>query len=338
MLPYKNLGKTIYPYGHWKGVYFSEEMKSLLKYGYNFKLLRGYEFNKFYLFNDYVDYFFNKKKNSTGVSRFIAKMHLNQLYEIFGRKQDIIETINIYNVDIEKYLLSRVVKTIIEINNEKSCMLLHANMDNNILSKLNLELELKLSNSVNFEVKSNVALASAVTAYSRIHMLSFKLIDDVLYTDTDSIFTSKKLEDSFIGKGLGLMKEELNGIIIKEAYFLGVKQYGYYYIDNNKKIKEKSVFAGVPRYSLTFNEIKSIFYGDQINKKISLRFYKSFKDLSINIKSDLEMILTRSNDKKLVNNEYIPFNINKLNHDNLTLFNKLKNKILKVLKLFNIKM
>lgn len=137
-------------------------------------------------------------------------MHLNQLYGIFGRKQDIIETINIYNVDIEKYLLSRVVKTIIEINSEKSCMLLQANMDNDILSKLNLELEINLSNSLNIEVKSNVALAAAITSYAIIHMLPFKLSCDTLYTDTDSIFTSKKLENNLIGKELGLMKEGLN--------------------------------------------------------------------------------------------------------------------------------
>ena len=190
-----------------------------------------------------------------------------------------------------------------------------------------------LSDSVNFEVKSNVALAAAVTAYSRIHMLPFKMNRDVLYTDTDSIFTSKKLDINLIGKDLGLMKDELNGIIIKKAYFLGIKQYGYYYLNNNNNIVEKSVFAGVPRDTLTFNEVKFIFEGGKINKKIPLRFYKSFKDLSIKIKSDLEMILTRSNDKKLVNNQYISMNINNLNPDNQTLYNKLKNKILKLLKI-----
>jgi len=197
-------------------------------------------------------------------------------------------------------------------------------------------LDINLSNNVNFEVKSNVALAAAVTAYSRIHMLPFKMSGDVLYTDTDSIFTSKKLEDSLVGKELGLMKDELDGIVIKEAYFLGIKQYGYKYIDDNNNTIEKSVFAGVPRDTLTLKEIKSIFEGNQIKKQIPLRFYKSFKDLSIKIKSDLEMVLTRSNDKKLVNNHYIPMNIDNLNHDNLSLFNKLKNKILKLLKYYNI--
>jgi hypothetical protein len=46
VLPFKHNGKTIHPYGYWKGIYFYEEMKALLKHGYKFKLLRGYEFSK----------------------------------------------------------------------------------------------------------------------------------------------------------------------------------------------------------------------------------------------------------------------------------------------------
>jgi hypothetical protein len=341
MLPYKHEGKTIYPYGKWKGIYYTEEMKALLEYGYQFKILRGCEFSKIFLFNKYVDYFYNKKKTSKGASRFIAKMHLNQLYGIFGRKQDVIETINIYNVDIEKYLLSRVIKTIIEINNEKSCLLLQSNLDNDIISKLNLELDINLNNSSQFEVKSNVALAAAVTSYSRIHMLPFKMSKDVLYTDTDSIFTSKKLDDKLVGKDLGLMKAELDGNIIEEAHFLGIKQYGYTYRDmvngNIYQYINNSVFAGVPRDTITWPEVKALFSGKTIKKEIPLRFYKSFKDLSINIKSNINLVLTRSNDKKLVNNQYIPMSIDNLNHDNMTFFNKLKNKILKLLKYFNIK-
>jgi len=41
MLSYKHQGKIIYPHGTWKGVYFTEEMKALLEYGYKFKILRG---------------------------------------------------------------------------------------------------------------------------------------------------------------------------------------------------------------------------------------------------------------------------------------------------------
>jgi hypothetical protein len=52
----------MYPHGTWKSIYFTEEMKTLLNYGYKFKLIKGYEFSKYYLFNEYVNHFYNIKK------------------------------------------------------------------------------------------------------------------------------------------------------------------------------------------------------------------------------------------------------------------------------------
>jgi len=39
VLPVKYKGKTIYPTGTWQGVYFSEELKDVIKLGYIFKLI-----------------------------------------------------------------------------------------------------------------------------------------------------------------------------------------------------------------------------------------------------------------------------------------------------------
>jgi hypothetical protein len=58
-------------------------------------------------------------------------------------------------------------------------------------------------------------------------MIPFKLDDSCVYTDTDSIFTTKPLSIKDVGNEIGLFKDELNGNKIEEAYFLGIKQYGY---------------------------------------------------------------------------------------------------------------
>jgi hypothetical protein len=122
---------------------------------------------------------------------------------------------------------------------------------------------------------SNVALAAAVTSYARIVMIPFKLDPNTLYTDTDSAFTTKPIDPSLIGLELGEMKDELQGKMINEAYFLAPKNYGYYIIDIVTGIKQEfSVFSGVPRNSLSFEEVKSIFEGKTITKTISNRFYK----------------------------------------------------------------
>lgn len=139
------------------------------------------------------------------------------------------------------------------------------------------------------------------------------------------------MSTSLIGNDLGLMKDELKGNVIKEAYFFCIKQYGYYYYDKNNDNKKitKSVFQGVKKDSLTFNEIKDIYNNKTIEKYIENRFYKSLNTLNITIKST-KLSIKKNNDKKLVNNSYIPKHINDLNHnlDNRTFINKIKNNYL----------
>jgi hypothetical protein len=53
ILPVKHNGKTIYPTGKWTGIYFSEELKAVVKLGYEVKLIEGYEFSKIDLFTKY---------------------------------------------------------------------------------------------------------------------------------------------------------------------------------------------------------------------------------------------------------------------------------------------
>jgi len=62
VLPFHFNGKTIYPVGSWKGVYFSEELKAVESLGYKFKLIKGYEFTKANLFESYIKYFYEIKK------------------------------------------------------------------------------------------------------------------------------------------------------------------------------------------------------------------------------------------------------------------------------------
>ena len=71
------------------------------------------------------------------------------------------------------------------------------------------------------------------------------------------------------------MKDEMKGLVIKEALFLGPKQYGYWYLDKENNKVEASVFAGVSRNSLTFDELIKIQEGQTITKSIPNRFYKS---------------------------------------------------------------
>lgn len=308
VLPYHYNGKTIYPVGTWKGVYFSEELKAVIKLGYQITLIRGYEFTKTDLFSNYVNTFYEMKRTSTGSEKHIAKYLLNNLYGYFGRKQINIITQNVKKDNLEPILLTRVVKSIMNITKDYSTVLSYSNINYKLLSQLNNELT---SNIENFHtpIKSNVAIAAAVTAYARIIMIPFKIDPNTLYTDTDSSFTTAPIDPELLGDMLGQMKDEMKGVLIQEALFLGPKKYGYWYYDELGNKVEKSVFAGVPRDSLTFEEIKNIFMGETITKNVSNRFFKSFNDLNIDIKNTF-ITIKNTVDKDLKNNIYLPIQIN----------------------------
>lgn len=240
LLPRRLDDKIIYQTGKFIGTYFSEELKLFTKNpNYKFKLIEGYEFSKFTLFKKYVDTFYNLKLNSNGTSRFIAKQLLNNLYGFFGRTYDLISTVFVNNNNLSDILNSDIKILQISVEND--------------YSKINY-----INNNESYQIKNNVAIASAITSYARIIMHPFLLLSSVLYSDTDSLFTDKPLIYKFIGKEIGLFKDEMNGIIIQEAIFLGPKRYGYYYFKNNQKF-EKSVYAGLERDSLSFRKIKQIY-------------------------------------------------------------------------------
>jgi len=146
MLPLRYNNKTIFPRGKWVGTYFSEELKSVLPLGYKIKLLEGIELSKIDLFTKYVNTFYKIKMTSTGSERWIAKLLINCLYGVFGRKQSLIETINVYNSDIEKYVISNIIKTIIPINNDISTLLLIKNVDSNLIRELNNTCSIEINN------------------------------------------------------------------------------------------------------------------------------------------------------------------------------------------------
>jgi hypothetical protein len=128
------------------------------------------------------------------------------------------------------------------------------------------------------------------------------------------------------------MKDELDGITIQEGYFLGIKKYGYWYMNNEGQRIEQSTFAGVTRNSLTFSEVIKLSQGMELKKEIPVRFFKSLNSLDISVKPT-HVTVSKSYSKKLVENEYNPLYVHNLTHnlDYRTKFTKIKNRINKIL-------
>lgn len=105
-------------------------------------------------------------------------------------------TKNIHVSELINYVGSHIIKNIISINDEWCTILMKENLPYNIIKQLNLTLETEFK-YYQHTVNNNVAIAAAITSYSRIHMINFKLNNDIIYSDTDSVILGNSIDDSF---------------------------------------------------------------------------------------------------------------------------------------------
>lgn len=61
-IDFKSGQNSLTPTGKWTGWYFSEEIENAKKYGYQFKIHKGYLFNRQNIFKDYVELLYSIKK------------------------------------------------------------------------------------------------------------------------------------------------------------------------------------------------------------------------------------------------------------------------------------
>ena len=279
-----------------------------LNLGYQFNIIEAHRYSKGDIFTKFVNHFYDIKRNSTGSKKFLAKLCLNSLYGMFGRQQEVNDVVVVSGKALHGLSMTRIINTFSKIDDDLYLVSISNNINTDLLKELNVTLSSEYV-SPQMSVNTNVAIASAVTAYGRILMMQYKVLDCVVYSDTDSLFvTDLKPFAHLIGDELGQFKDELDGLIIDNAIFLGIKQYGFQYTDKSGKVITKSVFAGVKRDSLSYDQLVSLFNGGSIKILHKNRFIRSLSNFNIKIK-DMETIVKINSDKELVDNEYLPINV-----------------------------
>ena len=212
--------------GNWKAVYFSEELKAAVSLGYRVKILKSFRFRRGKIFYDFVNEIYSVR------SLFVLKKHplnkiskylLNSLYGRFGMK------------------LVKHSKSIVNFNE------LHF-LKNNFLIKdlkfMNFGNLLVNKEKINIESSSayNVAvhIAASVTSYSRIFIYRYKTIphNSCVYSDTDSVFLTKRIPKYCINFSLGGFKKISK---LKFSYFLSLKSYLYITNLNQVGVKFKGL-------------------------------------------------------------------------------------------------
>jgi DNA polymerase type B, organellar and viral len=278
--------RTISPLGKWRDFLFSEEIYNAIKYGYKFEILRGYIFDKDYIFKEYIRdlYIIKEKHNKSHPLYLISKLLLNSLYGKFGMNYDIFfesqivfdneEMINIINSD--KYII----KDAIDLDNNKSLVSIF-----NIGKYKDKLIESTIDSSSNI----SVSIASAISSYSRIFMsnIKMKLIKDgikIYYSDTDSLFTNKYLDKNLLGTKLGKWKLEYE---FDEAVFLAPKVYGGIIKKDKTEITKVKGFKN----KVSYKNLKSLLNKDKSLTLSHKKWHKNFQDSEIIIKDQIYTLI-----------------------------------------------
>lgn len=118
------------------------------------------------LFKDFIDQLYELKKIATlskdPIKKLIAKLHLNTLYGMFGRKLDAFTCIACSPSEQLDILSKYPVKSIIKINKLLSIFLVHSNVDFSLIKQANADLNINLIKQRTQFVKSNVAIKKQI--------------------------------------------------------------------------------------------------------------------------------------------------------------------------------
>nr|QWO71454.1 DNA polymerase [Calocybe gambosa] len=292
ILPIKgNNGELITFRGVKEGIWFSEELKNAVKYGYKVKVKDCVLFDKVYnVFDGFVNEFYNLKTQAELekdlVSRLIYKLLLNSLSGRWGLRD-----LNTEMKIVDSKNLNILNKTenvdVLFTSKRLSFVKSHGVLDPDVVDLFrNENLIEKPKNQFNGDKdkpwgknNSAVQLSAAITAYGRIYMSQFKNIHENLYFggDTDSFILEKPLDSSMVGKNLG--QAELEQIIV-EAFFHSKKSYLIVNDKNETIIKMKGINKA--NSVLNYELFTKLFKGEDVKIK-QLEFRKDYKNLNVKI-------------------------------------------------------
>lgn len=286
--------RTISPNGSFNCKLNSVEYNSYKDY-YNFKINSGYLFETDYIFTNYVNdlYKIRKSYSKEDPLNYISKLLMNSLYGRFAmrniknifeflNKNEFLELLEKSNIEIENY---------IDLNDS-----LFVNyIDNSELDN---------------ESKSSISIASAVTAYARSIMYNVikDNIDHIYYSDTDSVYLDRPLNDNLISsKELGKFKLEY---IFKDSVYIGPKIYAGITKDNDYICKIKGF-----KNSVNFDLMKSLLVKDSSINLQHIKWFRSLINSNITLKDQIYQLQKTENKRIIIyNNDNLaistkPFNI-----------------------------
>lgn len=253
--------RTIAGLGTWTGWVCSAEMDRCVELGYQFTIINGYQFETANIFSDYIEKLYNIRMQfpKGHPMNQIAKLLMNSLYGKFGMRADItrVEIFNIFDEDDREIFHS-----LLEVWGESVQDWFET--DKHLFVVRDSIVNLKHDEEENYYhgLDVNIAIASAVTSYARVHMSVFKNnpLFTLYYSDTDSIFVDRPLPEEFVGSFLGQMKLEY---VINKAVFLAPKVYALITDEGKEIVKIKGINSkAINANNIGFAELSELLLED----------------------------------------------------------------------------
>ena len=285
--------RTVAGLGSWDGWINSEEMDNAIKYGYSFKILKGYQFEKGYIFKDYINQMYSLRLQypKGDAMNLNAKLLMNSLYGKFGMDPETTKIEILANKDYNKYLdkFNTSITDIIHLENHV-VLITNTNEFNPNTDTPFTDLD------VSHKMDVNVAIASAITAYARIKMSYFKNNPafKLYYSDTDSAVIDSPLPDFMVGPALGQMKLEH---VINKAVFLAPKVYGLITTTGDEIIKVKGLTKDVIK-NINISDLEDLLREDSTKSLSQSKTYKSLYDANIEVKNTIYTLKATSNKRQ----------------------------------------
>nr|YP_010991015.1 DNA polymerase [Pappia fissilis]WOX61288.1 DNA polymerase [Pappia fissilis] len=286
--------RTMAALGEYEDMLFSKEMDNAKQFGYEFEILWGYTFERDNIFSDFIQFLYKLRLNypKSHPMNLIAKLIMNSLYGRFGMDDSFSKFVIIKNKDYHKWE-NKNIDSIIDVTIINDEYLVETKSPN---QEMNTMLD---NGSENHNI--NIAIASAITSYARIHMSQTikYLIDNgyiLYYKDTDSLFINKPLPDHLVSNTeLGKLKLEY---ICTKGIFLAPKVYCLITIDNQFICKVKGL--DTKNINLTLEDFKYLLYKDSKLEKSHMKWFKSFEAGTITVKEQLYTLKVTSNKRRLI--------------------------------------
>jgi len=298
--------RTIAGLGSWEGWIYSEEMINAMKYGYQFEIIKGYQFDKGNLFKDYIIkmYDLRQQYDKTNAMNLIAKLLMNSLYGKFGMKLTSTE-LAIYDIstDFGKDSLRD------HIDLFKESIEDFIKIDNYLLIIRNSVLSVKYNEKEDMYHGQdiNIGIAAAITAGARIHMSYFKNNTNfnLYYSDTDSAVIDQPLPLEMVGNKIGQVKLEH---IINEAVFLAPKVYGFVNVDGVEIIKVKGLTKDTIS-EINFNDLSKLLIKDSSREFTQEKWFKKVIEGEISVTDMVYTLKTTSNKRSPIYFKYDGFEV-----------------------------